>query len=118
MLKDYLAGWLDAVGTIFAARKGNKFYPVFRVTSTSEVVPRLFEQEYGGAVRISAGRWIWEAARRDVVEKVAREMRELSLLKGGQAEMILRLLSQTGNDAALTASKIKDLNEVSSQEVQ
>jgi len=118
MLKDYLAGWFDAKGVLFASRKGDRFYPVVRVATDSEVVVRLFEQEYGGAVRVVNGRWLWEGMRRDVVEKVSREMKLLSLLKREQIGLMLKLLNQTGSEAGITASRIKDLNEIKQAEVQ
>lgn len=118
MLRDYLAGWFDAKSVLMVVRKEDKFYPVIRVTSDSEVIVRLFEQEYGGTVRVNNGRWLWEGSRRDVIEKITTAMKSLSLLKGGQVGLMLKLLNQTGSEAGITASKIKDLNEVKQAAVQ
>ena len=111
MLNDYLAGWFDAVGQVFTVKKGKRHYPIIRVTSKQEGIPRLFEMEYGGAVRTSNGRWVWEAARRDVVYKFATAMTSLSLLMGAVLGLVLTLQDSKDADSDAIVNGIKDLGQ-------
>lgn len=111
MIKDYLAGWVDAAGMFSLNLKDGNLYPIVRVRAP-EPIPGLLKEAFGGHTREG----VWEITKKDETIRVLREFEKLLVVKNEIASTFADVIKAKGETIAPTVERLKRLQSGESED--